>query len=106
MSIRDGPRLRKCRCRGPEIYYGYLPEVYVAKDRALGMVDLTQGWHILTFICTGRDPRSVGYKLGLNDIVLERFEEKPAKMMTLRIHPLRRCRNTGSSIAGGRSNTI
>jgi hypothetical protein len=64
---------------GPEIYYGYLPEVYVAKDRTLGMVDLTQGRHTLTFVCTGKDPRSLGYKLGLNDIVLERFEEKPAK---------------------------
>ncbi len=63
---------------GPEIYYGYLPEVYVAKDQALGMVDLTQGRHILTFVCTGKDPRSVSYKFGLNDVVLERFEEEPA----------------------------
>jgi hypothetical protein len=63
---------------GPEIYYGYLPEVYVAKDQALGMVDLTQGRHILTFVCTGKDPRSVSYKFGLNDVVLERMEEEPA----------------------------
>jgi hypothetical protein len=63
---------------GPVIYYGYLPEVYVAKDQALGMVDLTQGRHILTFVCTGKDPRSVSYKFGLNDVVLERMEEEPA----------------------------
>ena len=63
---------------GPEIYYGYLPEVYVAKDQALGMVNLTQGRHILTFVCTGKDPRSVSYKFGLNDVVLERLEEEPA----------------------------
>jgi hypothetical protein len=50
----------------------------VAKDQALGMVDLTQGRHILTFVCTGKDPRSVGYKFGLNDVVLERLEEEPA----------------------------
>ena len=61
---------------GPEIYYGYLPEVYVAKDQALGMVDLTQGPHILTFVCTGKDPRSVSYKFGLNDVVLERLDEE------------------------------
>jgi hypothetical protein len=57
---------------GPEIYYNYLPEVYVARDRALGMVQLSQGRHILTFLCTGKDPRSAGYNLGLNDVVLER----------------------------------
>jgi len=62
---------------GPEIYYGYLPEVYVAKDQALGMVDLSQGRHVLTFVCKGKDPRSVSYKFGLNDVVLEQFEEEP-----------------------------
>jgi hypothetical protein len=61
---------------GPEIYYGYLPEVYVAKDLALGMVDLTKGRHTLTFVCTGKDPRSVSYKFGLNDVVLERMDEQ------------------------------
>jgi hypothetical protein len=60
---------------GPEIYYNYLPEVYVAKDRALGMVSLTKGRHTLTFVCTGKDPRSVGYDLGINDIVLQRVPE-------------------------------
>jgi hypothetical protein len=60
---------------GPEIYFNYLPELYVARDRALGMVQLAQGRHILTFLCTGKDPRSVGYSLGLNDVVLERVPE-------------------------------
>jgi hypothetical protein len=57
---------------GPEVFFNYLPEVYVAKDRALGMLDLNKGRHILTFLCTGKDPHSVGYDFGLNDIVLER----------------------------------
>jgi D-arabinan exo alpha-(1,3)/(1,5)-arabinofuranosidase (non-reducing end) len=57
---------------GPEIYYNYLPEVYVAKDRALGMVNLTRGRHTLSFVCTGKDPHSVGYNFGLNDVVLEK----------------------------------
>jgi hypothetical protein len=60
---------------GPEIYYNYLPEVYVAKDRALGMVDLSKGRHILTFVCTGKDSRSFGYNFGLNDIVLEKMPD-------------------------------
>ena len=60
---------------GPEIYYNYLPETFVAKDRALGMVKLTQGRHILTFLCTGKDSRAVGYNFGLNDIVLEKVSE-------------------------------
>lgn len=62
---------------GPEIFFNYLPEVYVAKDRALGMLDLDKGRHILTFLCTGKDPHSVGYDLGVNDIVLERVLDSP-----------------------------
>ena len=60
---------------GPEIFYNYLPEVYVAKDRALGMINLTKGRHTLTFVCTGKDPHSVGYNFGINDVVLERVPE-------------------------------
>ena len=60
---------------GPEIYYNYLPEVYVAKDRALGMVNLAKGRHTLTFVCTGKDARSAGYNFGLNDVVLEKVAD-------------------------------
>ncbi len=60
---------------GPEIYHNYLPEVYVAKDQALGMVELSQGRHTLTFVCTGKDSRSFGYNFGLNDIVLEKMPD-------------------------------
>jgi HEAT repeats len=62
---------------GPEIYFNYLPEVYVARDRSLGMVSLSKGRHILTFVCRGKDPRSVGYNFGLNDIVLEKLDQTP-----------------------------
>jgi hypothetical protein len=57
---------------GPDISYNYLPEVYVARDRALGMEMLTKGRHTLSFVCMGKDPHSLGYNFGLNDIVLER----------------------------------
>jgi len=69
---------------GPEIYFNYLPEMYVARDRTLGMVTLSKGRHILTFVCTGKDPRSVGYNFGLNDIVLERFVQtsEPADIVS------------------------
>jgi D-arabinan exo alpha-(1,3)/(1,5)-arabinofuranosidase (non-reducing end) len=62
---------------GPEVFFNYLPEVYVTRDRALGMLDLNKGRHILTFLCTGKDPHSVGYDFGLNDIVLERVPNSP-----------------------------
>ncbi|MBS1852862.1 MAG: hypothetical protein JST79_18315 [Acidobacteria bacterium] len=61
---------------GPDIFYNYLPEVYVARDRALGMVTLSKGRHLLSFICVGKDPRSLGYNFGINDVVLERVLEK------------------------------
>ena len=63
---------------GPEVFYNYLPEVYVAKDRALGMATLTKGRHTLSFICVGKDPHSLGYKFGINDVVIEKVPDFPA----------------------------
>jgi hypothetical protein len=60
---------------GPEVFHNYLPEVYVAKDRPLGMFDLTKGRHLLTFVCMGRDPHSAGYNFGIEDLVLERVPQ-------------------------------
>jgi hypothetical protein len=62
---------------GPEIFHNYLPEVYVAKDRALGMFELSKGRHILTFVCTGKDPRSAGYNFGIQEVVQERVLQTP-----------------------------
>jgi hypothetical protein len=58
---------------GPEVFRNYLPELYVARDRTLGLFTLTKGSHILEFECQGKDPRSVGYNLGINEIVLEKM---------------------------------
>jgi hypothetical protein len=65
---------------GPEVFHNYLPEVYVAKDRPLGMFELTKGRHILTFVCMGKDPHSAGYNFGIQELVLERVppDERPA----------------------------
>ncbi len=62
---------------GPEVFYNYLPEVYVAKDRALGMAKLTKGRHTLSFICMGKDPHSLGYNFGINDVVIEKVQDIP-----------------------------
>ena len=62
---------------GPEIFYDYLPEVYVAKDVALGMFQLTRGRHTLTFICSGKDPRSAGFNFGVQEVVLEKVQPSP-----------------------------
>jgi HEAT repeat protein len=65
---------------GPEVFHNYLPEVYVAKDRPIGMFNLTKGRHILTFVCMGKDPHSAGYNFGIQEVVLERIppDEQPA----------------------------
>jgi HEAT repeats len=60
---------------GPEVFHNYLPEVYVAKDRPLGLFELTKGRHILTFVCMGRDPHSAGYNFGIQELVLERVPQ-------------------------------
>ena len=38
-------------------------------------ITLTKGRHILSFICVGKDSRSSGYNLGINDVVLEHVPE-------------------------------
>jgi hypothetical protein len=58
---------------GPEVFRNYLPEVYVALDRPLGWFSLAKGRHTLSFVCVGKDNRSAGYNLGINDVVLERI---------------------------------
>jgi hypothetical protein len=64
---------------GPEVFHNYLPEIYVAVDRPLGWVKLEKGRHVLSFVCAGRDGRSSGFNLGINDVVLERIpKSEPA----------------------------
>jgi len=59
---------------GPEVFHNYLPEIYIARDRTLGIFDLNKGRHTVTLVCVGKDQRSVGYNLGINDIVLEKVQ--------------------------------
>jgi hypothetical protein len=58
---------------GPEVFHNYLPEIYIAVDRPLGWLELKKGRHVLSFVCAGRDGRSSGFNLGINDVVLERI---------------------------------
>jgi hypothetical protein len=57
---------------GNEIH-AYYHETYVGADHFVGWFDLEAGDHTLTFICTGRDPRSSGYGLGVDNLVLARI---------------------------------
>ncbi len=67
------PETSEIPATGPEVFHNYLSEIYVAVDRPLGWLDLDKGRHILSFVCVGRDSRSSGYNLGINDVVLERI---------------------------------
>ena len=60
---------------GSEVFHNYLPEIYVATEHPLGWLELEKGRHTLSFVCVGRDGRSSGYNLGINDVVLERVPE-------------------------------
>ena len=60
---------------GSEVFHNYLNnEIYIAVEHPLGWLDLEKGRHILSFICAGRDARSSGYNLGINDVILERVQ--------------------------------
>ena len=47
----------------------------MAVEHPLGWLQLDKGRHTLSFICSGRDGRSAGYHLGINDLVLERIPQ-------------------------------
>ncbi len=51
----------------------YFTETYVAEDHLLGWQTLTQGRHVLTFVCAGKDVRSSGYDLGIDTLILARI---------------------------------
>jgi hypothetical protein len=52
---------------------GYAPETYVGLAHPVGWVRLTAGRHRLTFQCLGKNQRSAGYSLGLDNLVLARI---------------------------------
>ena len=54
---------------GNEIH-AYHHETYVGADHFIGWFDLSAGDHVLGFVCTGRDSRSSGYDLGIDNVVL------------------------------------
>lgn len=57
---------------GTEIIHSYANEVYVAEDRRFGWFNLSKGRHVLTFVCAGKDVRSTGHNLGIDNLVLEK----------------------------------
>jgi hypothetical protein len=61
-----------------QVFHNYLPEVYVAVEYPLGWLNLAKGRHTLSFVCVGKDSRSSGYNVGINDVILERVPENPA----------------------------
>jgi hypothetical protein len=61
---------------GPAILQNYLPEIYVATEHPLGWLQLGQGRHTLSFVCSGRDGRSTSFLLGINDVILERIPQE------------------------------
>ena len=83
---------------GPEVFHGYLPEVYVAIERPLGWLSLNKGQHTLSFICVGKDSRSSGYNFGLNDVILERIPEPASLSAVRRSQP---AHNPATHVAGG-----
>jgi Protein of unknown function (DUF2961)/HEAT repeats len=92
------PETSEIPSTGPELFHNYLPEVLVAVDRPLGWVDLKKGRHTLSFVCVGRDGRSSGYNLGINDVVLARI---PQAVATALQSPPRRAPQTGAVVYRG-----
>jgi DUF2961 family protein/HEAT repeat protein len=85
---------------GSEVFHNYLPEIFVAVERPLGWVELEKGRHTLSFVCAGRDGRSAGYYLGINDVILERIPVTASVSARTPEHP--RAQSTGEIVYRGR----
>ena len=55
------------------VFHNYLPEIYVAVVRPLGWFHLAKGRHAISLLCVGKDERSAGFDVGINDVVLEKL---------------------------------
>ena len=80
---------------GAPVFDGYHSEIFVAADQPLGWLTLTKGRHIISFLCVGKDGRSSGYNLGINDVVLERVPEGADNQAEALVIP------AGRSVASG-----
>ncbi len=85
---------------GSEVFHNYLPEIFVAVDRPLGWLELEKGRHTLSFVCAGRDGRSAGYNLGVNDVILERNPVSPSVSVPTPERP--RLQSTAKTVYRGR----
>ncbi|MCC7342440.1 MAG: HEAT repeat domain-containing protein, partial [Bryobacterales bacterium] len=54
----------------------YYTEIYVAEDHMLGWKKLSQGPHVLTLVCTGKNQASSGYNLGVDTLILSRLGKR------------------------------
>lgn len=91
------PSVSEIPLPGPEVFRNYLTELYVARDRTLGVFSLSRGRHTLTFVCQGKDPRSVGYNLGINEVVLEKVPRSEAATEVVSMEE----KNKGTEETGG-----
>lgn len=69
----QGPQLEHepgADVRPPTQFDGYALETYVGLAHPVGWVRLTQGRHTLTYVCQGKNERSSGYNLGVDNLVL------------------------------------
>ncbi len=58
---------------GQPVYHNYLPEIYIGVVHPLGWFDFAKGKHTVSLLCVGKDERSAGFDIGVNDLVLERL---------------------------------
>ena len=67
------PRSRKC-------FTITCPRSMSRETEPLGMYRLKKGRHTITLVCAvGKEQRSVGYNLGINDVVLQKVPEQPER---------------------------
>jgi hypothetical protein len=78
----------------------YHSEVYVAEDHVLGWARLKAGRHTLAFVCTGKNFRSSGHRLGIDTLVLSKIAQ-PQHTGGERAERLRRAGVSEPEVASG-----
>ncbi len=71
---------------GEMVYHNYQPELQMAIQRPLGWFHLNKGRHIISLICVGKDADSIGYDVGVWNVILEKVLAKEGGSQPMSAH--------------------
>jgi len=73
---------------GEMVYHNYQPELQMAIQRPLGWFNFNKGRHTISLICVGKDDDSLGYDVGVWNVILEKVPAKAGGSVPMAPHSM------------------